>query len=244
MGMVEPETMEDLLSEEGSYVGEDPGDAKITEVLKESFWLGYCVIGGLGLTSKCTDPCCLGVYKFLCVEGYNGTTDCWNQEGCCMGFNKFCCLVQAGSFPCGTKGDGLPCCAICNFRMGGDGPDSDLAEMPSETKVLLEKTFLLYYCCCYGQGCVRAGSMCKGTNKCLCLHCNCETNDCYGENGCCYSKQKLCCIVEALAIPPGGGSNDGIPVCAVCGKTCGGEDPPEEEDYYSEEEGPEQMEMM
>ena len=41
------------------------------------------------------------------------------------------------------------------------------------------------------------------------------------------------------------GSNDGIPVCAVCGKTCGGESAPEdEEDYYDEEEGPEQMEMM
>ena len=80
MGMVEPETMEDLLSEEGSYVGEDPGDMAITEVLKETFWCSYCVFSGWGLTSKFCDPCCLGVYKCLCIEGYNGTTDCWNQE--------------------------------------------------------------------------------------------------------------------------------------------------------------------
>jgi hypothetical protein len=245
--MVEPETMEDLLSDEGSYAGEDPGDKAITEVLKESCWMYYCLFSGWGFApcSKACDPCCLGVYKCLCCEGYNGTTDCWNQEGCCMSFNKCCCFVQAGSFPPGTAGDGLPCCAICNFRMGGDAPDADLAEMPSETKVLLEKTFLVYYCCCYGQGCLRGGSMCKGTNKFLCIHSNQETADCCGENGCCYSKQKVCCFISASACPPGGGPNDGVPACALCGKTCGGESAPEEEeDYYDEEEGPEQMEMM
>jgi len=244
MSMVEAETMEDLLSEEGSYVGEDPGDKAITEVLKETFWCSYCVFSGWGLTSKFCDPCCLGVYKCLCIEGYNGTTDCWNQEGCCMMFNKCCCIVEACSFPPGTAGDGLPCVACCNIRFGGDGPDSDLADAPSETKVMLEKTFLLYYCCCAGCGFLRGGPCIKGTNKTCCIHSNCETAACWAENGCCYSKQKTCCLVEAGACPPGGGSNDGIPVCAVCGKACGGEAAPEEEDYYSEEEGPEQMEMM
>ena len=40
MGMVEPETMEDLLSE-GSYTGEDPGDKAITEVLFFFFLLFF-----------------------------------------------------------------------------------------------------------------------------------------------------------------------------------------------------------
>merc|ERR1719337_138991 len=73
------------------------------------------------------------------------------------------------------------------------------------------------------------GSMCKGTNKFLCIHSNQETADCCGENGCCYSKQKVCCFISASACPPGGGPNDGVPACALCGKTCGGESAPEEE---------------
>jgi hypothetical protein len=172
-----------------------------------------------------------------------------------MYFEKCCCFVGAGAFPPGgSKGDGLPCIACCNYRCGGEDEIADLEDVPSETKILLDNTFLCAYCCCYGGGYLGPacgfcgpncgngdGPCCKGTCKFCCLHSNHETAPCHGDNGCCYQKQKLCCIVSGWACPPGGGKSDGLPICACCGKHCGGE---EEETYdYAEEEAPEQ-EMM
>jgi hypothetical protein len=245
MSMVE---VEEPMLDEVSIEGEDPGDKHITEILTESCWLYYGIFSGCGFapSGTCCDPCCLSTYKYLCCEGYVGTTGCCTeQEGLCMGFEKICCLVQASAFPPGgSKGDGLPCVACCNYRCGGEADSlSDLEEVPTETKLLLEKTFLLTYCCCSGIGCLNSGPMCKGTFKFCCLHGNHETSPCCGENGCCYMKSKMCCFVSAGACPPGGGSRDGIPICACCGTTCGGED---EKDYAEESESDEapEQEMM
>jgi hypothetical protein len=239
---------EAMLSDEemsvGSYNVEDPGDRQISEVLTESCWLYYCIFSGCGFApcSKCCDPCILSTYKCLCCEGYTGTAPCYSEEeGCCMTFNKFCCCVTAGSFPPGgSKGDGLPCVACCNYRCGGEDDIRDLEHVPSEAKLMLDKTFMLYYCCCAGAGCLRGAPMCKGTGKFCCIHGNYETAECCGDKGCCYQKIKLCCCVSAAACPPGGGPRDGIPVCALCSYHCGGG---EDEYDYEEEDAPEQ-EMM
>lgn len=229
-----------------SYEAEDPGDKQITDVLKDSCWLYYCICSGCGFASqdKCCDPISVGTFKCLCCEGYSGTAPCWSEsEGLCMTFEKCCCFVSATSFPPGgSKGDGQPCFACCNYRCGGESEVGELESHPSEVKMLMDQTFLCYYCCCSGFGCLNDGPMCKGTSKVCCFHSNHETAPCCGDNGCCYSKNKLCCMVSAQACPPGGGKSDGIPTCACCGATCGGEEV--EKDYAEDsDEAPEQEAM-
>jgi hypothetical protein len=164
-----------------------------------------------------------------------------------MGVSKCCCCVNACSFPPGgSKGDGLPCIAICNQRCGGEDELADLEEAPSEMRLLLDQTFLIQYCCCSGFGCLCGAPLCKGTTKCCCLHGNYETADFYDPNkGCCYCKSKLCCSVNAYAFPPGGGAHDGLPMFACCGQKCCDDEPKREyaEDSEEELEEPEQEEM-
>jgi hypothetical protein len=223
-----------------TMVVEDPADTLISSVLRDSTWCFYCIFSGCGVAAydDCCDPVCQGNYKFLCCEGYNGSAPCWTeQEGLCMSYEKCLCCVQMSAFPPGgSKGDGQPCCAVCNHRCGGESAVDDLNEPVSEVKMLLDDTFIVFYAGCQGIGFANCTDpMCKGTSKFCCVHANHETAECCGENGCCYQKQKQCCIVTAAACPPGGGPRDGVPVCALFGKQCGGEEESDEE--------PEMMEM-
>lgn len=223
--------------EEVYEVHDDVGDMQMYEALKATCWLGVCGCFGTGMAcSKCTDPCCLGTYKCCCCEGYNGTTSFYHpEEGLCMGFSKCCCLViPCACPPGGTSGDGIPLCALCNCRCGGEEDSSQV----SEQKHILNNTFLCFqiiFCGCGVTQC--SGPYMKGTNKFCCIHDNFETSECCGDNGCCYFKEKCCCCMQFCVCPPGGGDRDGIPTCAVLGLACCGE-------AADEEQAPEMEEMM
>lgn len=222
-------------------------DDTTAQVGHEAFWCYMCPIGGGCAWTRCGDPMFVGRQKFLCLKGYSGTTDCCSEEeGCISGVSKCCCIVTAYSFPpqcCGGKAaehDGMPTCAICNCRCGGENKEAEAGPHAE----LLEETFLCY--ACFGGGgcgvidcCSCGGSeypMCKGNNKYMCFHSGCSTADCHDENGCCYAQNKICCVMTAAACPPGGGAHDGIPAMACCNVICCGA----EEDF----DEPGQMEMM
>lgn len=221
-------------------------DDKVAEVGHEACWCIMCPLTGGCAWARCSDPLIVGRSKILCMKSYSGTTDCCSkEEGCVASVGKMCCIVSNYSFPpqcCGTeaqKHDGIPTCAICNARCGGE--DEDAEEGPYTD--LMEDTFLCYQCFgIFGCGVAKTSwcggdyPMCAGFSKLCCLHSGCSTTDCCGENGCCYIQSKTCCILSANACPPGGGDHDGIPSCALCGKICCGDEEWEEE--------PGQQEMM
>jgi hypothetical protein len=81
-------------------------------------------------------------------------------------------------------------------------------------------------CSCGGYGCVSPSTapMCMSHDKHCCIEnlCQSEPWD-EGGMGVCFDISKMCCIVNHSSCPPGGGPNDGVPLCACCGQRCGGE---------------------
>jgi len=225
------------MEEEYIEVHDDVGDMQMLEALKATCWLGVCGCFGSGLNcSQCCDPVCLGTYKCCCCEGYNGTTSFYDaEEGLCMGFSKSCCIVMTCACPPGgTSVDGIPTCAVCNYRCGGEEESDNV----SEQKHILDNTFLCFQCIFFGCGLAKcSGPYMKGTNKICCIHDNFETSECCGDNGCCYFKEKFFCCMQFCVCPPGGGDRDGIPTFAVLGVACGGE-------AADEEEAPEMQAMV
>lgn len=182
------------------------------------------ICGGFGCASP-MDPCYLRATKCCCVEGIAYTEDCCTDEGCCYKFEKVCCIVShTGCPPGGGHGDGVPMCACCNQRCGGED------EAPTESKLawndnarVMTEAFLCFYCLCAGCG---VGSCCdpmyRQTSKFMCIRSEVGTADCCPDRGCCYDYGKMCCCIAALAPPcVGGGKHDGIPMCAFLGMKCG-----------------------
>merc|ERR1719401_3091893 len=94
----------------------------------------------------------------------------------------------------------------------------------------LGDTFWLYVCCCCGTGFGSCGDpCCLSSQKCCCIESAMYTEDVCGDEGPCFTFQKMCCIVQHQTLWPGGGPNDGVPCCACCNVRCGGAD--EEEDH-------------
>jgi len=64
---------------------------------------------------------------------------------------------------------------------------------------------------------------CQERSKCLCCEWYSGTTGCYTkEEGLCMSVEKCLCCLRICTFPPGGSSADGIPLCALCNKRCGG----------------------
>lgn len=210
---------------------EDPADPDghhedmAVHMMENTCWLYFCCFFGGGI-GHCCDPMIMGQTKCLCCYGVTHTDDCYtHDEGLIVSFQKMCCLVtHCGCPPGGGDADGIPCCAVCNQECG---KDSQIDESPNA--VIVQNTFMLAYCLCCGLGCHGPGDpLCKVSSKICCVRQEYGTEDCVNDHGCCYSYHKTCCCVNAGVCPPGGGRHDGLPCCALCGFTCGGEDRQEE----------------
>lgn len=200
-------------------------EEEMDETMKNTIWCSYCLFGGCGfMRTNCRDPVlCGGGTKCFCVESYCTDASCYTEdEGFVMGVQKLCCCISTYSFPPGgSKHDGIPCCALCNIRCGGEEED----DTPSTQKAILNDAFLCFNVCCYGCGVAWPRPFSLGRWKCCYVHGGENTADCWdSDSGCIYSKAKCLCCVVAGACPPGGGKHDGIPCCALCGLKCGGED--------------------
>ncbi|CAE8720454.1 unnamed protein product [Polarella glacialis] len=104
----------------------------------------------------------------------------------------------------------------------GLGEDEDLIK--NQTKELMSNTCWLSYCFFCGTGCSNCcDPLFLGTFKFLCCEGLCSTAPGYGEDGCCNTLSKCCCLVNVGSFPPGGGGNDGVPCFACCNIRCGGE---------------------
>jgi len=216
---------------------------QMKQLYDDVFWCFFAGCYGLGVT-HCGDPCCLQQLKVLCLEDSTQSTDCCGEEGCIFGVNKVCCLTGLASFPPGSKGKwGIPMFACCNHRCGGgEVEEEEVDEDTATLKKIAEDTFLCYFCLCSGAGVMFGGDApCVfGDSKFFCLRSHFKTGECNDpDTGCCYLHEKLCCLIDAETFPPGGGRHDGIPMCACCGKKCGGED----EDGDDEEKEPVQETM-
>jgi len=81
-------------------------------------------------------------------------------------------------------------------------------------------------CTCGGHGCVSPSTapLCMSQEKNCCIEhlCQSEPWD-EGGMGVCFEISKFCCVVNHWSCPPGGGPNDGVPLCACCNRRCGGE---------------------
>merc|ERR1719235_2422501 len=93
---------------------------------------------------------------------------------------------------------------------------------------MVTETFILYYCLCSGVG-LDLASPCDpcimADSKLFCVQSHMSTEETMTEeSGLCFKKSKVCCCIEGLACPPGGGGADGLPMFGCCGIKCGGED--------------------
>lgn len=205
----------------------------LREVLDSTCWIYFLGCYGDGCTSQVCDPLITQDLKICCLRRQTYTTDCCGEEGWCHGFSKVCCCVTVSTFP-PTGRDGIPICAICNKRCGG----GDGAVTSQDVAKVVKETFLCYYFICQGYGCdfkSPCSPLLYGDSKFFCLQDTLRTEDCSSEEtGCCFNKQKICCHVEGYACPPGGGGQDGLPMCAFCGMKCGGE---QDDGSESNEEG-------
>jgi len=236
---LENRTREQLM--EGEGLGKmDPGDAdvlsvpicepegyheKMAEAMDDTFWCFVCGCCGSGV-GGCGDPMCLASQKTCCIETAAYTEDCWGDDGPCFAFQKICCIVQHQTlWPGGGPNDGVPICACCNLRCGGDGNEDKKLTMVNTNAKIMSDAFLCYYALCCGCGLSTNFPMVKGDQKCFCFRSFASTASCCpADRGCCYTYQKACCCTHVTMFPPGGGKYDGIPCCACCGMKCGGED--------------------
>lgn len=98
----------------------DEESAKLKTSINETFWLFRYCFGGVGCTAltsfyNAEEQCC-------CLRRVGGTADCCDYEnGLCYDATKICCVVNAAAFPpyVGIK-KGMPICALCNVRCGGN----------------------------------------------------------------------------------------------------------------------------
>jgi len=178
-----------------------------------------CLCGGWGC-SQSGDPCFVSSQKTCCIESAAYTDVCMGDMGCCFQVSKICCLVSHCSpWPGGGPQDGVPICACCNQRCGGDG-DGDPVNNPSAQ--ILREAFFLYYCLCCGSGCSMSWPMIFVDQKCCCIHTLASTaSPCPQDRGICYQYQKMCCLINACSFPCGTMVHNGVPTCACCGMACG-----------------------
>eukprot|EP00933_Yihiella_yeosuensis_P032320 TRINITY_DN2590_c0_g1_i1.p1 TRINITY_DN2590_c0_g1~~TRINITY_DN2590_c0_g1_i1.p1 ORF type:complete len:233 (+),score=32.72 TRINITY_DN2590_c0_g1_i1:135-833(+) len=184
------------------------------KIMDETCWCYQCCCIGQGCVSKCDDPMCHGQERWcgMC-ERFTGTTDCCGGEGCCHDVTKCCCCVHLSSFPPGGGGnDGIPLCALCNMRCGGESSKSE--EESAGYAEVAKNTCLLYYCLCFGFGLSGPCSPCVlQSQKCCCITSKCGTQVA-DEGPCCSSLGKCCCIVSYTTCPPL------RPSIGCCGITC------------------------
>jgi len=214
-------------------------DAQIAETMRSTFWccVNPLLCCGFGI-GECKDPFFVKASKCCCCEAAFYTDDCCGDEGACFNFSKTCCLVtHMTCWPGGGPDDGVPMCACCNMRCGGES-DAD-SETNTNAKIL-ESAFLCYYALCCGCGLSMGFPLVKADTKCCCTRCFASTASCCPKDrGMCYDYFKCCCCVSAFTFPCGGASQDGIPACACCGKGCGNE----EEGYGDGDSGDEDGRM-
>jgi len=82
------------------------------ELMKETFFLYYCLCMGCGISS-CSEPFCMSNRKCCCVRSSCYTTDaCPSDRDCIYSHSKCFCCINACTCPSfGGKPDGLPACA-------------------------------------------------------------------------------------------------------------------------------------
>lgn len=202
--------------------------AMMESAFEDTFWISVCMCCGTGV-GGCGDPCLLSSGKCCCVEAATYSEDCCGDLGPCFTFQKMCCMVTHQTlWPGGGPNDGVPCCAICNQRCGGESGEEEgeraLTVVNTNAKILSD-AFMCYYCLCCGCGLSMNFPLVKIDQKCLCVRTFGSTASCWPEDrGICYKYEKAGCCVNICTFPCGGGRYDGIPSCACCGAKCGGED--------------------
>mmetsp|Transcript_43113 Transcript_43113/g.119247 ORF Transcript_43113/g.119247 Transcript_43113/m.119247 type:complete len:324 (+) Transcript_43113:63-1034(+) len=87
-----------------------------------------------------------------------------------------------------------------------------------DMREMFESTFWCCICLLGGVGCSAPTDFCcLKSNKCCCVegaaYCG---DDCWGDLGPCFAFQKVCCCVSHQTCWPGGGPDDGVPICACC----------------------------
>jgi hypothetical protein len=187
---------------------------------KETWWIctNPCLCGGHGCVSPSTAPLCMSQDKHCCIENFC-QSEPWDEGGMgvCFEISKTFCVVNHWSCPPGGgPNDGVPLCAVCNRRCGGETGE---VVLPKEDAQLMNDTWLLYYCLFMGCGVARCSDpVCRSNKKICCVRTTCYTTDaCPSDRDCCYSHGKTLCCINACTFPPCGGKRDGLPACACFG---------------------------
>jgi len=199
---------------------------------KETWWMwtSPCICGGLGCVPPMAPPLCMAHDKYCCCESLC-QSEPWGGDGMgfCFDICKCCCCVSHSACPPGGgKNDGVPLCALCNQRCGGESGED---VMDNEDAQLMKGTFFLYYCLCYGCGVGQfAEPLIKTHRKCCCIRTTSYTTDPFpSDRDCMYSHAKVFCCISACTCPALGGKRDGMPGCSCFGKVLFGPPAPEGE---------------
>jgi len=187
----------------------------------DTWWLilSPLLCGGCGC-GPC-QPLVAGEGKICCAEWHQWTEEdvCCGGSGCCFDFEKVCCCVYHSSCPPGGGSeDGVPCCAVCNYRCGADKDEAVQDNIRTQS---MAKAFLLFYLGCFGIGVVPdCFPLVMASRKWCCCRAEVYTAGPFSNNKpWCYAYTKLCCVVVRKLFPACGGKEDGLPGCACCGRT-------------------------
>jgi len=197
----------------------DAVKVRSSQINRETWWLNYCVCGGCGCHKDFCNPFYMKREKFLCFETFQKTTDWWTKEqGLCMQVQKICCLLTIAAFPPGgASNDGIPLCALCNTRWGGEKKTDDETDR-TELKKIVDEAFICFHILCYGCGVATKGDICHIEDKFCCCYRMCQTAHPFTDEGCCYKTEKLCWCNDNCVCPPGGMKDSDLPMIACCGK--------------------------
>lgn len=96
-------------------------------IAKGTFLCFFCCCEGFGLMCGGDAPKVYGDSKLCCLRSHMQTAECNDPDtGCCYDHSKCCCLVTAQNCPPGGgKHDGIPLCACCGVKCGGEEPEEE-----------------------------------------------------------------------------------------------------------------------
>merc|ERR1719498_276296 len=159
------------------------------------------------------DPMCLGSSKLCCCKSnFDSGHEMTGPKGCLNAINKCCCIVSGCQMPF--------VCSCCGANIVGDVA---AGHAPNEADdEWMTSVFWLYYCCC--EGCGITGTIdpwIHNDQKLCCLEAQSRMamGEVGGDGGCCHSRAKTCCCVNAFEGPPT--MDIGMACCGV--KCVGGE---------------------
>lgn len=123
----------------------DPDMETVKGIVADTFICWFCICEGMGVICGGDHPLCYGDGKLCCLRSHLGTGECNDPDvGCTYTHAKLGCFANAGACPPGGgKHDGIPLCAFCGMKCGGEeeggkgtrGLEDDEEEAPDQEEM-------------------------------------------------------------------------------------------------------------